>query len=146
VGSTQRHWLHHPTDLWGGRVWAGVPRCRVIVTIPPHPDHPDWFYLSFVNWGFRGYESVESATLLRADRLLQPQPYNSGSLSVWVVFGREPTRPGVAGSYGPPSGVAFASWAVGFHTDADTLPQHLVHTSGAALHHHFGDRSTFGDS
>jgi hypothetical protein len=26
----------------------GVPRCRVIVTVPPHPDHADWFDLSFV--------------------------------------------------------------------------------------------------
>jgi hypothetical protein len=41
----------------------GVPRCRVTVTVPLHPDHPDWFELSFVYWGFRGHESVESATL-----------------------------------------------------------------------------------
>jgi hypothetical protein len=26
----------------------GVPRCRVIVTVLPHPDHADWFDLSFV--------------------------------------------------------------------------------------------------
>jgi hypothetical protein len=26
----------------------GVPRCRVTVTMPPHPDHPDWFDLSSV--------------------------------------------------------------------------------------------------
>jgi hypothetical protein len=25
----------------------GVPRCRVIVTVLPHPDHADWFDLSF---------------------------------------------------------------------------------------------------
>jgi hypothetical protein len=24
----------------------GVPRCRVIVTVLPHPDHADWFNLS----------------------------------------------------------------------------------------------------
>jgi hypothetical protein len=41
----------------------GVPRCRVIVTVPPHPDHTNWFNLSFVYWGFRGHESVESAAL-----------------------------------------------------------------------------------
>jgi hypothetical protein len=40
----------------------GVPRCRVIVTVLPHPD-ADWFDLSFVYWGFRGHESVESAVL-----------------------------------------------------------------------------------
>jgi hypothetical protein len=41
----------------------GVPRCRVIVTVLPHPDHANWFDLSFMYWGFRGRESVESATL-----------------------------------------------------------------------------------
>jgi hypothetical protein len=40
----------------------GVSRCRVIVTVLPHPDHGDWFDLSFI-WGFRGHESVESAAL-----------------------------------------------------------------------------------
>jgi hypothetical protein len=29
----------------------GVPRCRVIVTVLPHPNHADWFDLSFVYWG-----------------------------------------------------------------------------------------------
>jgi hypothetical protein len=43
------------------------------------------------------------------DRLLRPQPYSGGALSVWVVSGREPTRPSVVGLYGPPSGVAIAS-------------------------------------
>jgi hypothetical protein len=41
----------------------GVPRCRVIVTVPLHPVHPEWFNLSFVYWGFRGHESIESAAL-----------------------------------------------------------------------------------
>jgi hypothetical protein len=26
----------------------GVRRCRVIITVLPHPDHTDWFDLSFV--------------------------------------------------------------------------------------------------
>jgi hypothetical protein len=41
----------------------GVPRCRVIVTVLPHPDHTDWFDLSFIYWGFHGHESVESTAL-----------------------------------------------------------------------------------
>jgi hypothetical protein len=41
----------------------GVPHCRVIVTVLPHPDHTDWFDLSFVYWGFITHETVESATL-----------------------------------------------------------------------------------
>jgi hypothetical protein len=41
----------------------GVPRCRVIVTVLPHPDHADWFDLSFIYWGFIAHESVESAAL-----------------------------------------------------------------------------------
>jgi hypothetical protein len=41
----------------------GVPRCRVIVMVLPHPDHADWFDLSFVYWGFITYETVESVAL-----------------------------------------------------------------------------------
>jgi hypothetical protein len=41
----------------------GVPRCRVIVTVLPHPDHADWFDLSFIYWGFITHEVVESAAL-----------------------------------------------------------------------------------
>jgi hypothetical protein len=41
----------------------GVPRCRVIVTVLPHPDHANWFSLSFIYWGFCGHEPVESAAL-----------------------------------------------------------------------------------
>jgi hypothetical protein len=35
----------------------------VIVTVLPHPDHADWFDLSFIYWGFITHESVESAAL-----------------------------------------------------------------------------------
>jgi hypothetical protein len=35
----------------------GIFRCRVTVTVPLHPVHES------VYWGFRGHESVESATL-----------------------------------------------------------------------------------
>jgi hypothetical protein len=41
----------------------GVPHCRVIVTVLPHPDHADWFDLSSIYWGFITHESVESAAL-----------------------------------------------------------------------------------
>jgi hypothetical protein len=41
----------------------GVPRCRVIVTVLPHPDHADWFDLSFIYCGFITHEAVESAAL-----------------------------------------------------------------------------------
>jgi hypothetical protein len=41
----------------------GVPRCRVIVTVLPHPDHADWFDLSFICWRFITHESVESVAL-----------------------------------------------------------------------------------
>jgi hypothetical protein len=41
----------------------GVPRCRVIVTVLSHPDHADWFNLSFIYWGFITHEAVESAAL-----------------------------------------------------------------------------------
>jgi cell division protein FtsB len=41
----------------------GVPRCRVIVTMLPHPDHANWFDLSIVYWGFITQETIESAAL-----------------------------------------------------------------------------------
>jgi hypothetical protein len=41
----------------------GVPCCMVTVTVPLHPDHPDWFDLSFVYRGFCGHESVKSVAL-----------------------------------------------------------------------------------
>jgi hypothetical protein len=41
----------------------GVPYCSVTVTVPLHPVDPDWFDLSFVYWGFRWHESVESTAL-----------------------------------------------------------------------------------
>jgi transcriptional regulator GlxA family with amidase domain len=41
----------------------GVPRCRVIINVLPHPDHTDWFDLIFVYWGFITHETVESAAL-----------------------------------------------------------------------------------
>jgi hypothetical protein len=52
-----------PTYEVSGFERLGVPHCRVIVTVLPHPDHANWFDLSFVYWGFRGHESVESAAL-----------------------------------------------------------------------------------
>jgi hypothetical protein len=41
----------------------GVPRCRVIITVLPHPDHADWFDLSFIYWGFITHEAIKSAAL-----------------------------------------------------------------------------------
>jgi hypothetical protein len=35
----------------------------VIVTVLPHPDHANWFDLSFIYWGFNTHEAVESAAL-----------------------------------------------------------------------------------
>jgi hypothetical protein len=35
----------------------------VIVTVLLHPDHADWFDLSFIYWGFITHEAVESAAL-----------------------------------------------------------------------------------
>jgi hypothetical protein len=41
----------------------GVPRCRVIVTVLPHPDHADQFDLRFLYWGFITHETLESTAL-----------------------------------------------------------------------------------
>jgi hypothetical protein len=41
----------------------GVPRCRVIVNVLPHPNHTDWFDLSFIYWGFITHEAIESVAL-----------------------------------------------------------------------------------
>jgi hypothetical protein len=122
----------------------GVPRCRVTVTVPLHPVHPEWFNLSLVYWGFHGHESVESATL-RVLTDFCDHTHSGSRLTIWAVSGSEPARPSVAGPCGPPSGAAFPSGATGRHEDADSLPQHLVHISGAALHHRDSDQLAVGD-
>jgi hypothetical protein len=73
------HWEGFPHLAWEAPSAAGyttpptyevsqferyvIPRCRVIVTVLPHPDHADWFDLSFIYWGFVTHEAVESAAL-----------------------------------------------------------------------------------
>jgi hypothetical protein len=123
VGSAQRHWLHHSSYLRGGRVWAlrcstlqGDCHCATLPR-PPRLVRPEirvlWFSWARVCWVSRPSG---------VDRLLRPQAYSGGSLSIWVVSGREPTRPNMVVPYGPPSGAAFSSWATGRHTDTDSLP------------------------
>jgi hypothetical protein len=81
VNSTNRlHWEGFPRLAWEALSAAGyltpptyevsefecygVPRCTVIVTVLPHPDHADWFDLSFIYWGFITHEVIESAALI----------------------------------------------------------------------------------
>jgi hypothetical protein len=63
----------------------GVPRCRVIVTVLPHPDHADWFDLSFVYWGFITHETVESAALRVLTNFCDHNP-TVVALSPFVLF------------------------------------------------------------
>jgi trehalose utilization protein len=79
ISSNGLHWESFPCLAWEALSTAGyttpptyevseferlgVPRCRVIGTTLPHPDHADWFDLSFVYWGFITHETVESAVL-----------------------------------------------------------------------------------
>jgi hypothetical protein len=64
VGCTQRRWYTTPLTYEVSEFERlGVPRYRVIVTVLPHPNHADWFDLSFVYWGFIAHETVESAAL-----------------------------------------------------------------------------------
>jgi hypothetical protein len=64
----------------------GVPHCRVIVTVLPHPDHADWFDLSFVYWGFIIHETIESAAL----RVLTDLCDHNPTMVALVLL---PTRP-----------------------------------------------------
>jgi hypothetical protein len=64
----------------------GVPRCRVIVTVLPHPDHADWFDLSFVFWGFLYHKTVESAAL----RVLTDFCYHNPTVVALSPFGLFP--------------------------------------------------------
>jgi len=41
----------------------GVPCCRVRVTVPPHPDHPEWPELTTKMLSFRLLEAIETAAL-----------------------------------------------------------------------------------
>jgi hypothetical protein len=91
VGSTQRRWLHQPTDLRGGRVWAlrrsTLQGDRHYATAP-RPCQLVWLELRIL-----GFPCVWVCRVSRpsgVDGLLRPQPYSSGSLSIWVVFGCEP--------------------------------------------------------
>jgi hypothetical protein len=65
----------------------GVPHCRVTVTEPLHPVHPEWFDLSFVYWGFRGHESIESAAL----RVLTDFCDHNPTVVALSLFGLFPT-------------------------------------------------------
>jgi hypothetical protein len=64
----------------------GVPRCRVIVIVLPHPDHADWFDLSFVHWGFITHETVESA----APRMLTDLCDHNPTVVALSLFGLFP--------------------------------------------------------
>jgi hypothetical protein len=60
ICTNRLHWEGFPRLAWEAlnaagyttpptyEVSEGFPRCRVIVTMLPHPDHADWFDLSFV--------------------------------------------------------------------------------------------------
>jgi hypothetical protein len=59
IRTNRLHWEGFPRLAWEALSAAGyltvskferygVPRCRVIVTVLPHPDHADWFNLSFI--------------------------------------------------------------------------------------------------
>jgi hypothetical protein len=123
----------------------GVPHCRLIITVLPHPDHADWFDLSFVYWGFCSHETVEPAALRVLTDFSDHNP-TAVAISVRVVSRCESSRPGMARSYGSPSGTVVVSRAVGRHSDSGTLSQRHVHTSGAASQHCSIDRLAFGSS
>jgi hypothetical protein len=109
VGSTQCRWLHHCTDLRGVRVWAfGHSPLQVIVTVLPHPDHDDWFDLSFVYWGFITHETIESAALRVLTDFCDHNP-TVVALSPFGVFPVESSRPSLVGPYGSPTGAVVAS-------------------------------------
>jgi hypothetical protein len=98
----------------------GVPRCRVIVTVVPHPDHGDWFDLSFIYWGFITHEAIESAALIVLMDFCDHNP-TVVALSVWAVSCCESSRPDMVGPYGSPTGAVVANGAAGCHSDAGSL-------------------------
>jgi hypothetical protein len=64
VGSTQRRWLPHPTNLWGVRVralWRSPLQSDRHRTATPGPRR--LVRLEFYLWGFITHEAVESAAL-----------------------------------------------------------------------------------
>jgi hypothetical protein len=98
----------------------GVPCCRVIVTVLPHPDHADWFNLSFVYWSFIPHETIESAALRVLTDFYDHNP-TVVALSPFGLFPVVSSRPSMAGSYGSPTGAAVVSRAAGCHVDAGPL-------------------------
>jgi hypothetical protein len=100
----------------------GVPHCRVIVTVLPHPDHADWFDLSFIYWGFITHEVVESAAL----RVLMDFCDHNPTVAALSPFGLfpvvSPHDPAcMVGPYGSPTGAVVTSRAAGCHSDAGSL-------------------------
>jgi hypothetical protein len=98
----------------------GVPRCRVIVTVLPHPDHTDWFDLSFIYWAFITHEAVESAALRVLTDFCDHNP-TVVALSVRAVSCCESSRPGMVGPYGSSKGAVDASGAAGCHANVGSL-------------------------
>jgi hypothetical protein len=92
------HWEGFPRLAWEALSAAGyttpplqgverldVPRCRVIITVLPHPDHTDWFNLTFVYWGFCRHETVELAALRVLTDFCDHNPI-VGALSPFGLF------------------------------------------------------------
>jgi hypothetical protein len=94
----------------------------VIVTVLPHPDHADWFDLSFIYWGFITHEVVESAAL----RVLMDFCDHNPTVAALSPFGLfpvvSPHDPAcMVGPYGSPTGAVVTSRAAGCHSDAGSL-------------------------
>jgi hypothetical protein len=72
IRTNRLHWEGFPCLAWEALSAAGYTTPptyevsefeRLGVTMLPHPDHADWFDLSFVYWGFIPHETIESAAL-----------------------------------------------------------------------------------
>jgi hypothetical protein len=123
-----------PPDLRGVRVWAlWRPPLQSDCHCSATPG-PRWLVrLEFYLMGIHHSRGRWVSRPQSADRLLWPQPHSGCSLSVWIVSCCESSQPSMVGPNGSPTGAVDTSRAVGCYSDASSLSERGLHTSGAAL-------------
>jgi hypothetical protein len=71
----------------------GVPSCRVLVTVLPHPGHPEWADFSMELLFFRAFEVVELAALMVFHALSTHRPHEMLQTPLGLLPAFDPNDP-----------------------------------------------------